>query len=323
MITELYLVSTLSLVCGYGIDLAIGDPPNIPHPVCFIGNLVSKTEKLLRKRFSDKPSSLRLAGVLLSMIVIAACAIIPLAILVVAYKMGTGVFFVVQAVMFWQILATKSLETESMKVHAALETGSIEDARYAVSMIVGRDTSTLDKTGVAKAAIETVAENTCDGVIAPIFYCAIGGPVLGFIYKAINTMDSMVAYKNEKYIDFGRASAKLDDFANYLPARISAVFMMLACPICHFDIKNSFKIWKRDKRKHSSPNSAQTESVCAGALGIQLAGDAIYSGELHKKDFIGDFLRPVENDDIKRANKLTQVSSLLFLMMIVIITVLI
>ena len=173
-------------------------------------------------------------------------------------------------------------------------------------MIVGRDTQNLTKEGVAKAAIETVAENTSDGVIAPMLYTALGGPVLGFLYKAVNTMDSMVGYKNDRYLHFGRAAAKLDDVVNFLPARISALLMIGAAFLSgkSYNGRQAWCIWHRDSRKHASPNSAQTESVCAGALGIQLAGDASYFGKVVKKPYIGDPKRQVEYEDIRRANRL-------------------
>jgi adenosylcobinamide-phosphate synthase len=208
----------------------------------------------------------------------------------------------------YQIFATKSLKTESMKVHDALE-DSLGEGRMAVSYIVGRDTSELNEKEVIKATVETVAENTTDGVIAPIMFCAIGGAGLGMIYKAINTMDSMVGYKNEKYINFGTVAAKLDDVANYLSARISAVIMMLAAGMGNMDWKNAIKIFKRDRYNHKSPNSAQTEAVCAGALGIQLAGDAYYFGKLNEKATIGDKTREIEKNDIKKSIKLMYISS--------------
>jgi len=181
---------------------------------------------------------------------------------------------ILEMIMTYQILAAKCLKVESMKVYKCLKENDLIAARHAVSMIVGRDTGRLDETGVAKAAIETVAENTSDGVIAPMLYTALGGPVLGFFYKAVNTMDSMVGYKNEKYLHFGRAAAKLDDVMNFLPARISALLMVGTAFISGkgYNGKQAWRIWRRDNRKHASPNSAQTESVCAGALGIQLAG---------------------------------------------------
>jgi adenosylcobinamide-phosphate synthase len=213
---------------------------------------------------------------------------------------------VLEAVMTYQILATKCLKVESMKVYERLSAGDLSGARQAVSMIVGRDTERLDEIGVAKAAIETVAENTSDGVIAPMLYLAIGGPLLGFVYKAINTMDSMVGYKNQSYLFFGRCAAKLDDVVNYLPARISALLMILGSflPGNAFDGKGAWRIWRRDSRNHASPNSAQTEAACAGSLGIQLAGNASYFGKIVEKPTIGDDDRPVEDTDIVQANRL-------------------
>ena len=206
--------------------------------------------------------------------------------------------------MCWQLLATKSLKTESMKVYKRLRKHDLPGSRKAVSMIVGRDTNVLDEAGVTKAAVETVAENTSDGVIAPMFYMAIGGAFLGWMYKSINTMDSMVAYKNDRYRYFGRIPAYLDDVANYIPARLAGLLMIVASFLIHLDGAHAWQIFQRDRYNHASPNSAQTEAVMAGALDVQLAGDAWYFGELHKKKTIGDDIRPIEPKDIVRANKL-------------------
>lgn len=191
-----------------------------------------------------------------------------------------------------------------MKVYRCLKYQTLEEARKAVSMIVGRDTQSLTETGVTKAAVETVAESTSDGIIAPMFYMAIGGVPLMFLYKAINTMDSMLGYKNEKYLYFGRCAAKLDDAANFIPARISGCLMVAAAFLCGLDGKNAWKMFRRDRRNHASPNSAHTESAMAGALNVQLAGDAWYFGKLYKKPFIGDDIRPIECEDICRADRL-------------------
>ncbi len=245
-------------------------------------------------------------GIILAVIVPVMSALMSALILLIAYKLHPIWGVMIEAIMTYQILAAKCLKVESMKVYKSLKEEGLAAARKAVSMIVGRDTQVLDETGVAKAAIETVAENTSDGVIAPMLYTALGGPVFGFVYKAINTMDSMVGYKNDRYLYFGRAAAKLDDAANYLPARICA-FLMIGCAFIggkEFDGRRAFRIYKRDNRKHASPNSAQTEAVCAGALGIQLAGDASYFGKVVKKPYIGDPVRAVEFEDIRRVNKL-------------------
>lgn len=189
-----------------------------------------------------------------------------------------------------------------MDVYTPLKENDVESARKAVSMIVGRDTQGLDSVGIAKAAVETVAENTSDGVAAPLLYIAIGGPILGCLYKAVNTMDSMIGYKNDKYMEFGRFAARLDDVFNFLPSRICALVMIAVSGLCGFDGKNALRIWRRDRRNHASPNSAQTESVMAGALNIRLAGDACYFGKVHKKPYIGDDNRMIEPEDIPRAN---------------------
>ena len=221
--------------------------------------------------------------------------------------------------MCWQILAAKSLRTESTKVQAALENNDIKSARTYVSMIVGRDTQKLGAEGITKAAVETVAENSSDGVIAPLFYMLFGGAVCGFLYKGVNTMDSMAGYKNDKYIDFGRAAAKLDDIANFIPARISAFLMVISAFILGFDAKNAWKIFIRDRYKSTSPNSGQTEAACAGALGIELLGDAYYFGKLVKKPSVGNAMRSIEPYDIHNANNLMYCMTFIMVMLVVII----
>lgn len=250
---------------------------------------------------------------LLAFTVIFATFAISVIIIVAAYSINLYAGVIAEAVMTWQILATKCLRVESMRVYDALRTDGVDAGRRAVSMIVGRDTSVLDAAGVTRAAVETIAENTSDGVIAPMLYTAIGGPVLGFVYKAVNTMDSMLGYKNDKYMYFGRFAARLDDVVNFIPARISAYLMIAAAFIGgrHFDGKNAYRIFKRDRFNHASPNSAQTESVCAGALRVQLAGDAVYFGKLVKKKYIGDGLREIEYEDIKSANRLMYITAFL------------
>ena len=252
-------------------------------------------------------------GMHLAFTVIFATFAMSVIIIVAAYSINLYAGVIAEAVMTWQILATKCLRVESMRVYDALRTDGVDAGRRAVSMIVGRDTSVLDAAGVTRAAVETIAENTSDGVIAPMLYTAIGGPVLGFVYKAVNTMDSMLGYKNDKYMYFGRFAARLDDVVNFIPARISAYLMIAAAFIGgrHFDGKNAYRIFKRDRFNHASPNSAQTESVCAGALRVQLAGDAVYFGKLVKKKYIGDGLREIEYEDIKRANRLMYITAFL------------
>jgi adenosylcobinamide-phosphate synthase len=297
----------IAFVAGFIIDLILGDPYQLPHPIRLIGNFIAKLEKILLGKIKERNEKKELQrGLMLVIIVLLSTVIITTIILILAYKINIYFGTIVEAIMTYQILATKCLKVESMKVYNSLKNQTLEEARKAVSMIVGRDTQCLDEIGVAKAAIETVAENTSDGVIAPMIYTALGGPILGFLYKAVNTMDSMIGYKNDKYIYFGRAAARLDDIVNFIPSRISAYIMIIASFLAgkSFSGKGAYTIYKRDNRKHASPNSAQTESVCAGALGIQLAGDASYFGKIVHKPFIGDSLRKVEYEDIRRANKL-------------------
>ena len=308
---------------GFILDLLLGDPHFIYHPVRIIGNLIAFVEKRLnRTDYSDNRR--RNNGRILVFVVIASTGIVTAGILIIAYLINIYAGIVVEAIMTYQILAIKSLKDESMKVYYALKTEDLQASRQAVSMIVGRDTMELTQEGVAKAAVETVAENTSDGIIAPMIYTAIGGPVLGYVYKSINTMDSMVGYKNDRYMNFGRAAAKLDDIVNYIPARVSAVIMIAAAGILSFfskkyDAKRAARIFKRDRYNHASPNSAQTEAVCAGALGLRLAGDASYFGKIVKKPYIGDEIRKIEKEDIVRANKLLYVSAFICELLCVII----
>ncbi len=298
------VISLVALVIGFIIDLIVGDPHFLPHPIRFIGNLILISEKFLRKIFPKTKKGEIVAGVFLVVIVTVISTLIPLGIIILAGQINIYLRLAIESIMCWQILATKNLKTESMKVYYALNENDIEKARFNVSMIVARDTAVLDDKGITKAAVETVAENTSDGIIAPMLFTAIGGPCLGFFYKAINTMDSMVGYKNDKYINVGKTAAKLDDIVNFIPARLSAAFMIIASFILRYDYKNASKIYKRDKNNHASPNSAHTEACCAGALNIRLAGDAVYHGKLLKKPYIGDDNREIIYEDIKRANKI-------------------
>ena len=308
-----------AFIAGFVLDLLIGDPHFIPHPVRLIGSLISFCDKRLNcdagYNISEKKLNLikYKRGMLLAFTVIFATFAMSVIIIVAAYSINLYAGVMAEAVMTWQILATKCLRVESMRVYDALRTDGVDAGRRAVSMIVGRDTSVLDAAGVTRAAVETIAENTSDGVIAPMLYTAIGGPVLGFVYKAVNTMDSMLGYKNDKYMYFGRFAARLDDVVNFIPARISAYLMIAAAFIGgrQFDGRNAYRIFKRDRFNHASPNSAQTESVCAGALRVQLAGDAVYFGKLVKKKYIGDDLREIEYEDIKRANRLMYITAFL------------
>lgn len=314
-------ISLVALVMGYILDLIFGDPYWMPHPVRFIGNLISILEKVIRRFMPKTKRGEYIGGIILTVMVVSISMVIPLVIILIAKTINKYLALIVESFMCYQILATKSLKVESMKVYDELAKNDLPSARKAVSMIVGRDTKDLTFSGVAKAAVETVAENTSDGIIAPMIFIAIGGAPMGFFYKAINTMDSMVGYKNERYINFGRFAAKLDDVVNYLPARISAYQMILSSFFLRYDYKNAFKIYKRDRYNHASPNSAQTESVCAGALDVQLAGNAYYFGKLYEKPTIGDDIREINYDDIKKANRLLYCTSFISIVIISVIKI--
>ena len=309
--TEWLILQTAAMVVGFIIDCFMGDPYCIPHPVVGIGKWISFFEKKLRRGNSNPKDVSR--GVITVILVAAISTIIPALVLLLAWLIHPILYFVINSIMCWQILAARQLLKEGQKVQRAREKGDTEGARYAVSMIVGRDTAVLDEKGIARAAVETVAENASDGVIAPLIWMILFGAVGGFFYKSINTMDSMLGYKNEKYLYFGRAAAKTDDFVNYIPARISGILMVIAAPMVRLDGRNAWKIFRRDRFKHASPNSAQTESACAGALGLRLAGDAVYGGVVHKKEYIGDSLREIEPQDITRAGRLMYAASVLML----------
>ncbi len=302
----------LPLIFGYGMDMIIGDPQGFPHPVRMIGNFISFMERKLRRSYRTEEDE-RKAGTILWFSVVGASFIVPLAILFVASRISGILALIVESIMCYYILATKSLRDESMKVYASLKDNNLQEARISLSYIVGRDVDKLDESAVARAAVETVAENTSDGVIAPMIYILIGGAPLGFMYKAVNTLDSMVGYKNERYINMGRFSAIADDVANYIPARLSAYIMVAAAFILNMDYKKALKIYRRDRYNHKSPNSAHTESVSAGALNIMLGGDNYYGGVMVPKPSIGDSDREVEAEDINRVNRLMYASSMLCL----------
>ena len=300
-----------ALAAGFILDLLFGDPKWMYHPVILIGKTISFLEKNIRKILPKTPAGELMGGGVLVLFTLVVSGGVPWIILYATGLIHPALQWAAGAFMCYQLLAVKCLRDESMKVYNALKAGTIEDGRRTVSMIVGRDTQALDEKGVVKAAVETVAENFSDGVLAPMFYMLIGGPVLMFIYKGINTMDSMVGYKNDRFLYFGRCAAKLDDVANYIPSRIAGLMLILAAYIGPFSGKDAKRIFLRDRRKHASPNSAQTESAAAGALQIQLAGNAYYFGKLHEKQFIGDPVREIEVDDIKRMNNLMYIASTL------------
>lgn len=307
--------SFAALLLGFLLDLCFGDPHWLPHPVRLIGWLIQKLETFLRAHFPKTKRGEQAAGVLLAVLVPLLSLFAVGALLFLFRKINVWLYFSLETLLCYQMLAAKSLRTESMKVYDHLREDDLEGAKKAVSMIVGRDTQALSKTGVTKAAVETVAENISDGEIAPLFFLALGGAPLGVFYKAVNTMDSMVGYKNERYLHFGRAAAKLDDILNFIPSRLSAWLMILVARPLGLDAKNALRVYRRDRFCHASPNSAQTEAVCAGALGVQLAGDASYFGKLVAKPTIGDEMRPVVPEDIRRANRLLYGASILMLLL--------
>lgn len=323
--------SLLAVAAGFVLDLMFGDPNSAYHPICLIGYLIAWMEKQTRRLFPKTEKGERLAGAVCALLVVLVSTGVPVLLLVLSYRVAFWLGVAVEAVLCFFVLAAKTLKKESMNVGYALQTGRsslepepeavtqepeerLQAGRKAVARIVGRDTQKLSEKGVIKAAVETVAENYSDGVAAPLLFLILGGGAAGFFYKSINTMDSMLGYKNEKYRNFGWFPAHLDDVANYLPARLAALFLIAAAAVCGQDARGAWKIFKRDRYKHASPNSAQTEAVAAGALHVQLAGDAWYFGELHRKPFIGDDRRPIEIEDIGRINRMMYVAAVLALL---------
>lgn len=306
-------LSLLAVILGFILDLIVGDPHWLYHPIRLVGHLISGLEKLLRSIFPKTEQGELIAGGFLLVLTAGITTAVAWGLLLVAGLVHPCLRFALEVIMCYWVLATKSLKTETMKVYDALKEGDLKKARFAVSMVVGRDTEVLDDIGVTKAAVETVAENASDGVIAPLLFLMIGGAPLGFFYKAVNTMDSMVGYKNDKYLYFGRAAAKFDDVLNYIPARLSGMLMCGAAAFCGMDSKNAWRIYRRDRYNHSSPNSAHTEATAAGAMHIQLAGNAYYFGKLYEKPTLGDPDRPVEYEDIPRVNRLLYATAILSL----------
>jgi len=303
------MMTVWAVLGGFVLDALFGDPAWLPHPVVYMGKAISKLEKFLRPRLPKTPQGELLGGAIVAFCLPVGTFLLTGLVCWGATRLHPLLGLAVQ--MFWcgQALAARGLVQESTNVYIELKKPDLPGARKAVSRIVGRDTAELTAEGVTKAAVETVAENASDGVIAPLLYMLIGGAPLALTYKAINTMDSMLGYKNEKYLYFGRVPAKLDDVANYIPSRLAGLLWVAAAAFTHNDAKGAWKIWRRDSRNHASPNSAQTESACAGALGVQLAGPAYYFGEYYAKPTIGDALRPIEPEDILRANRMMYVAS--------------
>lgn len=309
------MMTLAAIVAGFILDLLFGDPHWLPHPICLIGNLIGFLEKKLRRLLAPGKTALLIGGALMVVIVLVITFAVPYAVLALAESVSPWLRFALETIMCYQIFATKCLRDESMKVYTALHNDDLADARVKLSWIVGRDTQNLDAAEVTKGAVETVAENTADGIIAPMLYMFIGGAPLAFLYKGINTMDSMVGYKNDKFLYFGRCAAKLDDLANLIPARITGLVMIVASYFLNMNTRGAWKIFWRDRYNHLSPNSAMTESVTAGALDIQLGGDHFYFGKLVHKDTIGDDIRPVRPDDIIAANNLLYMTAVISLLL--------
>ena len=339
------LLFELSIVFGFLLDLLLADPEKIPHPVVIIGKGISLLERSLRKAFADTPAGRRRAGTVMAVLIPVTVYVVSAGLCILAWIIHPIAFFLLHTLWCWQAIAVRGLAKEAKNVYRCLcadvpddsPQDRLEASRKAVSRIVGRDTQALDEKGVTRAAVETVAENYSDGVMAPFFYMMLGGAPLALTYKSVNTMDSMVGYKNEKYIDFGRAAAKLDDAAGYIPSRLGALVWILSAatvttavrrrfaepeqPFAEqpdrksYGVRGAWRMWRRDSRNHASPNSAQTESACAGALGVQLAGPAYYFGEFYDKPTIGDALRPIEPEDILRTNRMMYAASVITMLL--------
>lgn len=300
---------------GFCLDLLLGDPAWMPHPVVLMGRCIENMEGFLRK---GCPNELAAGAVLAAALPLGTLSLSALA-LWLCGLVHPALRFFLETIWCWQCLAVKGLGKEAERVRRALVSGTPEEARRAVGRIVGRDTESLSAQEAARAAVETVAENFSDGVAAPMCYMFLGGAPLALCYKAVNTMDSMVGYKNSRYLYFGRAAARLDDAANFIPARLSALLLILAAGLTGESVSGAWRVWRRDRRNHASPNSAQTESAMAGALGIRLGGPAFYSGQLHDKPAIGDPLREIEPGDIRRAVRMLYVGSFLCLTLLALV----
>lgn len=298
--------SILPVVVGFILDFYLGDPSwliaLVGHPVIYMGKCIHFLEGQIGKLCSDRPVSLLLGGGLLLFLSTVGFVSLGQGVFRLAYGVNFYLGLCLESLLCFQLLATRSLIVESRKVYQALEEEGLSQARVQLSYIVGRDTAELSEEAVIRGAVETVAENTTDGVVAPLCYMFCFGALGGLFYKVVNTLDSMVGYRNEKYLYFGRCSAKMDDVLNWIPSRLTAWVMMAVCGLLGHSGSGARKIFLRDRYCHKSPNSAQTESVVAGALGIQLGGSSVYFGKLVEKPTIGDALRPVESEDILRVH---------------------
>lgn len=323
---DIYLI--IDIMAAYVIDLIVGDPYWFPHPVRFIGWLIKTTEKILRilvnslsKRRTHNIARLeRIAGTILAVFTISVTFLIVFLVLEAAKSFSTVLFHVLNTFIIYTSFATRCLANEAYKVYETLIKKDIVKARQRVGMLVGRETDRLDLKDITRAVVETTAENTVDGILSPVIYAVLGsfwgiGAPLVYAFKTVSTLDSMVGYMNDKYINFGRTSAKIDDAANYIPARLSGLLIPAAAFVCGKGFVRSFRIMLRDRRNHKSPNCAYPEAAFAGALGIRLGGNNVYFGQVVEKPVIGDAVKELEANDIKEAVKLMYVASFLTLLL--------
>ena len=300
------LIFFIKIWIAYVLDLIFGDPQNVVHPVQVIGKIISAGEKvLLRKKYKF------LAGAVLNIFTV---SITYTLMYLISKSVKISVFFmIIEIYLMYTIFSINSLAREGNRVYRILKEGDIERARKDLAYLVSRDTETMDEKMIIRSTMETISENTVDGIVAPMFYMFLGGMPLAMAYKAINTLDSMVGYKNEKYMDFGKFSAKVDDAANFIPARITGILIVLASMILGYDYKNSLKIFIRDRKNHSSPNSGHAEAGVAGALGVQFGGRVSYFGKEVDKPVIGDKTKDFELEDIRKNIRIMYVTSFLSL----------
>ena len=307
------------LIFAYVLDLIFGDPYSFPHPVKFIGNMIARLEKFFFATLINK----LLSGLITFLIVVVTTYSATFLLINISYSLNSYLGIAVEILLTYTVLSAKCLEVEAVKVQRELRAKNLENSRKSLSYIVGRDTKELDFSQIIKAVIETVAENTVDGVISPIFYLCLGGVPLAMAFKAISTLDSMIGYRNEKYEEFGKVSARADDVANFIPARLSIIFFTISAFLLRLDYKNAFLICMRDRKNHLSPNCAYSESLTAGALGIQLGGSHYYGGRLVEKQKIGDDLKKADVDDITKTVNMLRIVTFLCILVVCIINILI
>ena len=313
------MILVIKIWIAYVLDLIFGDPQNIIHPVQIIGRMINIGENsLLGKKYKSDRKYKFFAGMILNITVISLTYGITY--LIDKSSESSIIFTVAEIYLMYTVFSINSLAREGNRVYNILKEGNIERARKDLSYLVSRDTETMDEKMIIRSTMETISENTVDGIVAPMLYMFLGGLPLSMTYKAINTFDSMVGYKNEKYMDFGKFSAKLDDVANFIPARITGILIVIASMILGYDYKNSLKIFIRDRKNHSSPNSGHAEAGVAGALGVQFGGRISYFGKEVDKPVIGDKIKDFELDDIKKNIKIMYAASFLSLVMFSVIS---